>query len=67
MESVDSTDDVLTALVAKWLGAEPEVDVERLQACAVSFDGLCVQAAGAVFGGPQRAQLLRGCEGSDSS
>jgi hypothetical protein len=28
MESVDSTDDVLLALVAKWLGAEPEVDVE---------------------------------------
>jgi hypothetical protein len=28
VESVESSDDVLQAMVAKWLGAEPEVDVE---------------------------------------
>jgi len=28
MELVDSTDDMLSGLVAKWLGVEPEVDVE---------------------------------------
>jgi len=27
VESVDSSDDALVALVAKWLGAEPKVDV----------------------------------------
>jgi hypothetical protein len=28
VESVDSCDDALKAMVAKWLRAEPEVDVE---------------------------------------
>jgi len=28
MESVDYSEDVLQTMVAEWLGAEPEVDVE---------------------------------------